>query len=526
MIIGALYEVASAAKADLVIFSEMCIPGYPPEDLVLSSKFQELNIEAVEDLARLTANGSAMLVGGLWHENGALHNAVFLLDGGKILHRQYKHHLPNYGVFDEKRVFEPGPMPQPVEWRGVKLGLMICEDMWLPDVAAHLQAEGAQILLCINASPYEVDKAALRESIAAERARATGLPLLYVNQVSGQDELVFDGGSFAVDAAGQVGLRMQAFKNDLALLSLTKQAEAWKPEPGIIHSRPEGLESLYGAMTLGLRDFVNKNGYSGVVIGISGGIDSVLSAVIAADALGGERVHMVMLPSAVTSPESIADAMECAKRIGARYDSISIEPGIRAFDEMFGPYADEHVAVRRANNHTRIRASLLLAISTQEKALLLTTGNKSELATGFTQLYGDMSGHYCVLKDIYKTTEYALAKWRNAQSEVIPHHVITRPPSAETLPNQKDQDFLPPYELLDEILFRLIEQRLSVEEIIVQGFDYDVVKKVAGLLFSAEYMRRQSAPGVKLTTTFFGRDRRYPITSQWRGEKLPLLKNG
>jgi len=519
---SALYGLAATAKADLAIFSEMAITGYPPEDLVLSRHFQELSMEAVEELAKKTMQGTAILIGGLWRENDALYNTVFLLDDGKIIHRQYKHHLPNYGVFDEKRVFERGPMPEPVEWRGVKLGLLICEDMWLPDVAAHLKARGAELLICINASPYELGKANQRVAVATQRARETGLPIIYVNQIGGQDDLVFDGSSFVLDASGKLCMQMHTFKEDLALIPCAKQGNTWQPEMSVMRPQPGELESMYGAMMLGLRDFVEKNGYKGVVIGISGGIDSILSSVIAADALGGDRVHMIMMPSPVTSRESIEDSAECARRIGARLDTIPIEPGMKAFHEMFAPFADEKLYIREANNQTRIRGALLMAISAQERALLLTTGNKSELATGFMQLYGDMSGQYCVLKDVYKTTEYKLAKWRNTQSEVIPQYAITRPPSGETVPNQTDQDILPPYELLDEILFRMVEQHLSVEEVIAQGFDRGVVEKISTMLFHAEYKRRQSAPGVKLTSMSFWRDRRYPITSIWQGKKLVL----
>lgn len=520
MLIEATYGFTAAARADLTILSELAITGYPPEDLVLSRRFQELSMKAVEELALKTKNGNALLVGGLWCEGDALYNAAFLLDGGKIVHRQFKYHLPNYGVFDEKRVFESGPMPDPVEWRGIKLGLMICEDMWLPDVTAHLKDKGAELLICINASPYETGKTARREAIAARHAQDTGLPLVYVNQISGQDDLVFDGGSFAVDGAGNVCLRMQAFKEGIGFLHCTKQNGKWKPNPGTIQPRPNELESMYCAMVLGLRDFVNKNGYSGVVIGISGGIDSILSSVIAADALGGDKVHMIMLPSSITSRESIKDSMDCAKRIGAHFDLISIEPGIKAFDKMLKSFCNDTYFIRAsASNQTRIRASLLMAISAQKKSLLLATSNKSELATGFMQLYGDMAGYYCVLKDIYKTTEYQLAAWRNQQSEVIPHYVMARAPSAETMSSQKDQDILPPYEILDQILFQMVEQRLSVDEVVAQGFERETVDKVKSMLFGSEYKRRQSAPGVKLTSTAFGRDRRYPISSSWRGEK-------
>ena len=519
--IAALYGVAAATGAELVVFSEMAITGYPPEDLVLSRRFQELSMEAVEELASITKQGAAMIVGGLWREGDDLYNAVFLLDAGKIVHRQYKHHLPNYGVFDEKRVFHQGPMPEPVEWRGIMLGLMICEDMWLPDVAGHLKAKGAELLICINASPYETGKAAQRETIAAEH----GLPLIYVNQIGGQDDLVFDGDSFVLAASGKLCMRMSAFKEDLALVHWTKQKETWQPNPGLIQPRPDGLESIYYAMMLGLRDFVTKNGYKSVVIGISGGIDSALSAAIAVDALGSDRVHLVMLPSHITSQESIQDATECAKRLGARLDIIPIEPGMQAFETMLTPYfAGENFDVIMANNQTRIRASILLAISVQERGLLLTTGNKSELATGYMTIYGDMCGHYCVLKDIYKTTEYKLARWRNAQSEVIPQYTLDRPPSGETMLNQKDQDTLPPYDVLDDILVRMVEQQLSIDQIVAQGFEKKVVDDVSTRLFGSEYKRRQSAPGVKLTAMSFARDRRYPITSAWRGEKLTIPK--
>jgi len=522
--IKALYKLAVAAGADLAVFSEMAIIGYPPEDLVLSARFQELSMEAVEELAQITTQGTAMLIGGLWREGDALYNAIFLLDGGKIIHRQYKHHLPNYGVFDEQRVFTQGPIPEPVAWRGVKLGLLICEDMWLPDVAAHLKDKGAELLICINASPYEVGKASQREEIAAERVRETGLPLAYINQIGGQDDLVFDGGSFVLEVSGEICMRMHAFKEDLTLLHWTENSNKWKPTEGAVQHKPDVLESIYHAMMLGLRDFVNKNGYSGVVLGLSGGIDSALSAAVAVDALGCARVHTVMLPSPITSRESIEDAIECAKRLGARLDMIPIEPGMQAFETMMTPvFAGENFDIIAANNQTRLRASMLLAICSKEKALLLTTGNKSEMATGYTTIYGDMCGYYSVVKDIYKTMVYKLVEWRNTQGEVIPQRIITKAPSGETMPGQKDQDTLPPYDVLDEILFRMVEQQLSVEEVIAQGYDRTTVELVRTRLFGSEYKRRQSAPGVKITGMLFGRDRRYPITSAWKGEKLTLL---
>ncbi len=529
--IGGFYELAAAAGAHLVIFSEMAVTGYPPEDLVYSSLFQKLSMEAIEELAALTAkNNAAMVVGGLWCEDGKLYNTLFLLEGGKIVHRQYKYHLPNYGVFDEKRVFAHGPMPEPVAWRGLNLGLMICEDMWQQDVAAHLKAQGAHMLITVNASPYEIGKAERREAIAAERVKETGLPLVYVNQICGQDDLVFDGSSFVLDGSGKLCLRLQAFKEDLSLLGISKGNGDWKylTDPvqlrrGLIHPLPDELESIYAAMMLALRDFVEKNGYKGVVIGISGGIDSVLSSVIAADALGSDKVHMIMLPSPVTSQESKDDAAELAKRLGVRMDIFPIESGIKAFQEMMGPYVDnEYFEVAVANNQARIRGSILVAISTLERALLLTTGNKSEIATGFMSLYADMCGYYNVLKDIYKTKEYELARWRNTISDVIPEYSITRPPSGETMPNQKDEDQIPPYPILDQILYRMVEQQQSMEDVIAAGFDPEMVEVASNRLFGSEYKRRQSAPGLKLTSMAFGRDRRYPISSVWRAKKLKL----
>jgi len=521
--IGALYDLVVAAGADLVVFSEMAITGYPPEDLVLSRRFQELSMAAVDDLAQMTTKGTAIIVGGLWREGDALYNAIFLLDGGKILYKQYKRHLPNYGIFDEKRVFAEGAMPEPVTWRGIHLGLLVCEDMWFTNVAAHLKNQGAEMLVCINASPYEVGKAAQREAIAAERVRETGLPLMYVNQIGGQDDFIFDGGSFVLAASGEICMRLHSFKEDLALLHWAQLCNEWKPVAGVVQRKPDDLESIYHAMMLGLKDFVDKNGFSGVVLGLSGGIDSALSAAVAVDALGCDRVHMLMLPSPITSQESIEDATECAKRLGVHLDIIPIELGMQAFERMMTPaFAGKYFDIIAANNQTRLRASILLAICSEKKALLLTTGNKSEMGTGYTTIYGDMCGYYSVLKDVYKTMVYKLVEWRNAQSDVIPARIITKAPSGETMPNQKDQDTLPPYDVLDEILVRLVDEALSVEEVIAQGFDRATVDLVRTRLFGSEYKRRQSSPGVRITSMLFGRDRRYPITSAWKGEKLTL----
>lgn len=521
--VSALYDMAANAGADLVVFPEMTLTGYPPEDLVLNRRFQELSMEAVQELTVLTAKGPAMLVGGLWREGEALYNAVFLLEGGKLIHKQYKHHLPNYGVFDEKRLFTPGPLPHPVEWRGVKLGLLICEDMWFPDIAAHLKSAGAEIFICMNASPFELGKTTARESVAIARVRENNLPFIYLNLIGGQDELVFDGGSFALSNAGELRTRLHAFREDLAIVNVEKQSSVWNPGLGTIQPAYSELASIYNAMTLGLRDFVNKNGYNGgVILGMSGGIDSALSAAVAVDAVGSNRVRLMLMPSPITSQESIRNATECAKNLSVRIDIIPIAPGIEAFNTMLSPFAEKYYDIAMANNHTRIRAGLLMGLCAMENALLLTTGNKSEMATGYTSMYGDMCGYYSVLKDAYKTTVYKLAYWRNDQGEVIPQHILTRAPTAETMFGQTDQDTLPPYDILDEILFRMVEQNLSVSEIVAQGYERATVEKVTHFFFGSEYKRRQSAPGVRLSGMSFGRDRRYPLTSPWRADKMTL----
>ena len=502
--IAALYDIAVISGADLLIFPEMNITGYPLEDLALSKQFQTISMEAIERLAALTTQGTAMIVGGLWREEDKIYNTAFLLDNGKIQHQQYKHKLPNYGVFDEKRVFSAGELPQPIEWRGTKLGLMICEDMWSEDVATNLKNNGAELLIAINASPYETGKADLREKVAMQRVHETGLPLIYVNQVGGQDELVFDGSSFALTANAEISLRLASFQDDFAL---------WNS--GIIQPKLCEQEAIYKAMMLGLHDFVNKNGFAGVIIGISGGIDSALSSAIAVDALGKERVRLIMMRSPFTSQTSIDDATECAKALGVNLESISIESGMQGFEQMLAPlFAGEISAVITENNQTRLRSSVLMAISQKDNLLLLNTGNKSELATGYTNLYGDMCGHYSVLKDLYKTDVFRIAKWRG----IIPENIINKPPSAELNYTQKDQDTLPEYSLLDKILQKLIEQNLSIDEVVEQGFERKIVEHVSVMLFAAEYKRRQSCLGVKLSAMSFYRDRRYPLTSAWRGK--------
>jgi NAD+ synthase len=519
-----LYKLAATTGADLVVFSEMAITGYPAEDIVLSPSFQQLSMEMVSTLALLTEKGPAILVGGIWKENGELYNAAFLLDGGRIAHRQYKHHLPNYGVFDDKRLFTAGPMPEPILWRGIRLGILICEDMWKPDVATHLKHKGAEILICINASPFESGKARKREAIARARVSDTGLPLIYVNPVGGQDELVFDGGSFAVNTDGTLALRLKSFQEELMMVKYHAEGEKPVFTRGSVCPELADEEAMYGAMVLGLRDFVNKNSFNGIILGMSGGIDSALCAAIAVDAVGKSHVHGVMLPSPVTSRESVEDAMASAAMLDIRLDEIPLAPAMQALETMLNPFFEEGAQRKMASetNHPRLRGHILMTLCTKNRSLLLNTGNKSEMATGYTTIYGDMCGHYAVLKDVYKTTIYKLAEWRNANSNVIPLRSITKPPSAELHVGQQDQDILPPYALLDDILFKLIEERLSLEEIVAQGFDYETVKNVCVMFFASEYKRRQAAPGVKISSMSMGRDRRYPLTSSWWAMQVEL----
>lgn len=525
--VRAARKTAAGMGADLVVYSELVIVGYPPEDLVLKPAFQDDAEAAVRALAADTADGGpAMLVTAPWRENGRLHNAVFLLDGGKIAAIRYKHELPNYGVFDEIRVFKAGPLPGPINFRGVRLGVMICEDMWLSDVAECLAETGAEILIVPNGSPYEDDKFDQRLNLAMERVVETRLPLLYVNQVGGQDELVFDGGSFALNADHSLAIQAPTFVESILPTTWVRGADGWACEQGELAVLEDGLAATYQAMTLGLRDYVNKNRFPGVVLGMSGGIDSALSAAVAADALGPDRVWCVMLPSKYTSEESLRDAAECAALIGAKLDTVTIAPAVDAFDEMLkGVFDGRQPDITEENIQSRSRGLALMALSNKFGHMLLTTGNKSEMSVGYATIYGDMAGGYSVLKDVYKTKVFALSRWRNQQKpegalgadgRVIPENIIDKPPSAELRPDQKDEDSLPPYDALDDILGCLVEHELAFEEIVDRGHDPEVVKRIEHLLYIAEYKRRQAPPGVKLTARNFGRDRRYPITNAFR----------
>jgi len=515
--IAALHKKAAAQKADLIIFSEMSITGYPPEDLVLRKGFQEEAMQAVAQLVQLTRNGPAILAGGLWREKTSLYNTAFLIESGIVLHRQYKHNLPNYSVFDEKRTFAEGIIPGPTLWRGKKLGIMICEDMWKPEVAENLKKQGAELLITINSSPYDVKKQEARYANARTRIKQTGLPLIYVNQIGGQDELVFDGNSFTMSAKGEITGHLKGFEEDFFVLNYDNGVITSQNFPPPSQNDEEAtLRGMYQAMMLGLRDYVRKNRFPGVLLGLSGGIDSALTAAIATDVLGAKSVHTLMMPSVYTSKESMEDAAECAKALGIKLDIVPISPAMLAFDEMLAPlFTGKKPDITEENIQSRLRGNILMAVSNKTGNLVLTTGNKSEMAVGYATLYGDMCGAFNVLKDVYKTTVYKLAHWRNKQSPVIPARIITKAPSAELKPNQTDQDSLPPYALLDAILMRLVEDQLSINEIATQGYDRKTVEQVAKLLYRSEYKRCQAAPGVKITEMSFGRDRRYPLTNGW-----------
>ncbi|MFM5916555.1 MAG: NAD+ synthase [Novosphingobium sp.] len=519
---------SEAAGCDLVVFPEMQLIGYPAEDLVLKPALVERAAAELDRMAAVTADGGpAMLVGSIFVIDGALHNGIALLDGGKVAAIRLKHELPNYGTFDEVRLFQPGPLPEPIVFKGVMIGLPICEDIWHPDVCRHLADFGAELLICINGSPYEIDKDTLRiDGVAKRRAVDTGLPLAYLNRVGGQDELVFDGASFVVNGDGGLAVQMTDWEEQVVTTRWTRTAQGWRCDKGELARLADHPEDIYCAMVLALRDYVDRNRFPGVVLGLSGGIDSAICAAIAADALGPERVWSVMLPSRFTSQLSLDLATECAQMIGCRYDTIPISPAVDAFDTMLeGTFADMSVDITEENVQSRIRGVTLMALSNKFGPMLLTTGNKSEMSVGYATIYGDMAGGYNPLKDAYKMTVFAISEWRNKhrpkiglgpQGPVMPHEIITRPPSAELRPDQKDEDSLPPYPVLDKILLGLVEHEKSVEQLVAEGLDRDTVVRIERLLYIAEYKRRQAPPGVKLGTRNFGRDRRYPITNAFR----------
>jgi NAD+ synthase len=509
--------VAKLRDADIVLFPELFIAGYPPEDLVLRRSFVAACKSACEELAAAFTDGPAILMGLPWREGDKLHNSVALLNGGKIETVRHKFDLPNYGVFDEKRVFDQGPAPGPISFKGVRLGLPICEDIWTEETCETLAETGAEILLSPNGSPFERNKDDVRLNLAVARVTETGLPLVYLNQIGGQDELVFDGASFVLNSDRSLALQMPMFEEALAITQWSKTKSGWHMQKGEMAKLPEREEETWKACVLGLRDYVLKNRFPGIVLGMSGGIDSAVVATMAVDALGADKVHCVMLPYAYTSKDSLEDAESCAKKLGVRYDIVPIKEPVEGFLSALQPmFAGKNRDITEENVQSRSRGVILMAISNKMGSMVLTTGNKSEMSVGYATLYGDMNGGFNPIKDVYKTEVYRLAEWRNTVSDVIPTRIITKAPTAELRENQKDQDSLPPYDVLDDILDGLVEREQSVAEITSRGHDIALVKKIQHMLYIAEYKRRQAAPGVKITRKNFGRDRRYPITNGFR----------
>jgi NAD+ synthase len=518
---------AADAGADLIAFTELYLTGYPLEDLVLKPALQRAAREACEALAKDTADGGpAILMGLPWGAPRFVYNAVALLDGGRIAAVRHKNNLPNYGVFDEKRVFAAGPIPAPIEFRGVRLGVPICEDIWTDEICEALVQAGAEIFIVPNGSPYWLDKQTTRYEATETRVAETCRPLVYLNQVGGQDELAFDGGSFVLNADGELAVQLPAWEVALAVTEWRREDGSWHCLPGPIAEIEDGDAANYLACVTGLRDYIDKNGFPGVVLGLSGGIDSALCAVMAVDALGPERVHCVMLPYEYTSQESLTDAEAIAQALGVRYDIVPIHDGVdglsTSLTELLGGPPQDFTA---ENLQSRTRGTLLMAISNKMGPLVLTTGNKSEVSVGYATLYGDMNGGFNPLKDLYKGQVYALSRYRNAQRPkgclgpeglIIPESVLTKDPSAELKPGQRDVDSLPPYPVLDDILNCLVELEMPVPEIVARGHAPELVKKVEKMLYLAEYKRRQAAPGTKITERNFGRDRRYPITNKFR----------
>ncbi|WP_054303162.1 NAD+ synthase [Gemmobacter sp. LW-1] len=517
---------AKAAGADMLALTEMFITGYQTQDLILKRVFADAAEAAILALAADCAEGPAIGIGGPARVGDRLHNAWWVLQGGKVVAKVLKHHLPNSDVFDEKRIFSPADVSGPYRIGPIRIGTPICEDAWHPDVAETLAETGAEILLVPNGSPYHRGKPNLRLNLMVARVVETGLPLVYLNMVGGQDDQVFDGSSMVLNPGGALAVQMPQFDTCLTHVDFTRGPEGWRAEPGMIAEIPRIWEADYRACVMGLQDYMAKTGFRRVVLGLSGGIDSAIVATIAADALGPENVRCVMLPSDYTSEHSLEDAGEVARNLGCRLDTVPIGGAQAAVGEALADlFADTEPGITEENVQSRLRGLMLMALSNKFGEMLLTTGNKSEVAVGYCTIYGDMNGGYNPIKDMYKTRVFETCRWRNDNHRpwmkgpagaVIPERVITKPPSAELRPDQKDQDSLPPYEVLDAILEGLVDQELSVAEIVAQGYDHATVKRVEHLLYISEYKRFQSAPGVRLTPRAFWLDRRYPIANRFR----------
>lgn len=519
-------ERAAAKGADIILTPEMFLAGYPADDLVLRADFMDRIEAAISRLAKATADGGpAIIVGAPCRDKDVLYNSAFILDGGKIVARRDKVNLPNYGVFDDKRHFTPGQLQGPVLLRGMRLGIAVCEDIWFPDLCEMLGETGAEIILSLNASPFENAKTDMRMMHAVSRMTETGLPFVYVNMVGGQDELVFDGSSFALNLGGKIASQMPSFSEGLSLLEVRSQSGTCHLTGQI--SRPAAAEEdVWRALTLGVRDYVEKNGFPGVILGLSGGVDSAIVAVLAVDALGPERVRVVMMPSDYTADISLADAEELADNLGLTLETIALRAGMDAFDSMLEASLEgTEMDVTEENIQSRLRGMILMALSNKFGNMVLATGNKSEYAAGYSTLYGDMCGGFAPIKDVWKTEIFKLCEWRNKalprgvlgpDGEVIPRRIITRPPSAELRPDQQDTDSLPPYDILDAILIALTEEMADTDTIVSRGYERETVERVSAMLFRTEYKRFQAAPGPKVTPRAFGRDRRLPLTSGFK----------
>ena len=516
-VINTARQARADLKADLVLFPELSLSGYPPEDLVFHRGFRR-QIEAGLAKVREEVQDVSVMIGFPEYAGTSIYNSAALMGGGMVAAIHRKAELPNYKVFDEKRYFQPGAQPSVVDVQGFRCGLLVCEDIWEPEEAQMARSDGAELLIVINASPYEIHKQRERETVARARVLDVGLPMAYVNLVGGQDELIFDGNSFAMNAEGVVVMRAPAFVEGTYFVDFVRHSRGRVvPQPGHVEPELSDEASVYGALVVGVRDYVNKHGFPGVAMGLSGGIDSALTLAIAVDALGADRVHAVMMPSRYTSSMSLGDAQEQARLLGVEYSLLSIESMFEATlatlkDEFAGRPPD----ATEENIQSRCRMLLLMGISNKTGKMLLTTGNKSEMAVGYATLYGDMAGGFAPIKDCSKMLVYRLAAYRNAGGRVIPQRVIDRPPSAELRPDQKDSDSLPAYDVLDAILEAFIEEDLSVDEIVARGFDRPTVGRVLDLVKRNEYKRRQAPPGVRVSRRAFGRDWRYPITNGYR----------
>ena len=514
-------------EVDIIVAPELYVTGYPIDDLVLRNDFLELVENEINILAKITNDGKAAIVlGAPRKEKNSIRNSVFVLDDGKITSFRDKHNLPNSGVFDEQRIFSPGALSGPVKIRNVLIGLPICEDIWTENVIECLCETGAEIILSINASPYSLKKHDHRMSVAVSRVIESKIPLIYLHRVGGQDELVFDGASFFFFFEGELSVQLKDFQEEILEIDLTKLNNNWICK-GKINSISSNLEALYKSLVVSVRDYVRNNGFPGVVLGMSGGIDSALVAAIATDALGPKRVRAVMMPSPYTSQESLEDAKLASSNLGVDYSYLDIKNGMDVIDNILLGFEGDKVepGITEENIQSRLRGLLLMAISNKYGSMVLATGNKSEYAVGYATLYGDMCGGFAVIKDVWKTDVFRLCEWRNSNKPseflgpngtVIPERIISKPPSAELREDQKDTDSLPEYDILDTILRKLVEDNLSLEKIVKEGFDVKDVKKITMLLSKSEYKRFQSAPGPKVTEKAFGRDRRYPLTSGFR----------